>query len=222
LLSRARISYNLTKHRPFSLTCDDLDHMDSSFEKPPNVVCDGDVCRIVDQDSDVRTEVVSKAVPSSLQGPILSSIESLVDSDTWQPIDPLRALSSKRFVLLYFSASWCPPCRAFTQILSPWVREHANDVAVVFVSQDRSESDMRAYVSHKGFLCIPYNDSARQQLPQMMQVSMLPTLVVVNAQTGAYVTDWGRSAITKNPDGCIEDWTHGYAGVSWLQLFKFW
>jgi nucleoredoxin len=28
-----------------------------------------------------------------------------------------QALSSKKVVLFYFSAHWCPPCRAFTPLL---------------------------------------------------------------------------------------------------------
>jgi thiol-disulfide isomerase/thioredoxin len=186
---------------------------------PAAMVCDGNVCRVPDSPF---PSVSSANTPPTSELPFLRQLTSLVDSDTWQAVDTNHALTSKKFVLLYFSAGWCPPCRAFSQILSPWAKQHADDVAVVFVSHDRSEQDMIDYVSHKGFLCVPYADRARQELPQMLRIAMLPTLVVLDAKTGQYVTDWGVSAIRKNPDACISDWQRGAAGVSWWQLLRPW
>ena len=51
--------------------------------------------------------------------------------------------SSKDFILLYFSASWCPPCRKLSPVLSRWAKKYKDDVGVVFVSHDRSESEVR-------------------------------------------------------------------------------
>ena len=50
----------------------------------------------------------------------------------------------------------------------------------------------------------------------------LPTLLIVDYDTNAVLTSWGRSAVTKNKDNCINEWKNGRAGVSWMQLFRFW
>ena len=66
--------------------------------------------------------------------------------------------------------------------------------------------------------------------------------LVILTSNGEYVTDWGKSAITKNSDHCIGEWKHKkhgtllphsphpatphspvliiFVGVSWLQLLK--
>lgn len=82
---------------------------------------------------------------------------------------------------------------------------------------------METYINGKGFLRLPYApDSARTKCAQSFGVQALPTLVIVNGDTGAVVTTWGRSAVTKNPSGCLKEWQAGRHGVSWLQLIKPW
>lgn len=58
-----------------------------------------------------------------------------------------------RFVLLYFSASWCPPCHLFTPKLKAWyLRNHAKfpDLEVVLASMDRQWAAMEQYVVETG------------------------------------------------------------------------
>ncbi|MFM8459453.1 MAG: thioredoxin-like domain-containing protein [Chthoniobacterales bacterium] len=56
---------------------------------------------------------------------------------------------SPKYVALYFSAHWCPPCRMFTPKLVEWYKDfkpkHPN-FELVFVSADRSEEEMDVYV----------------------------------------------------------------------------
>lgn len=54
-----------------------------------------------------------------------------------------------RFVLLYFSASWCPPCHLFTPELRAWylkVRPKHPEFEVVLGSLDREWAAMEDYV----------------------------------------------------------------------------
>ena len=44
---------------------------------------------------------------------------------------------------VYVSAGWCPPCRAFSPVLSNWAKERKDEFEVVFVSLD------------KRFVCLP-------------------------------------------------------------------
>lgn len=57
-------------------------------------------------------------------------------------------LKDKRFVLLYFSAGWCPPCHQFTPKLVDFYNAHGGGAAfeVVFVSSDADAEKMQAYI----------------------------------------------------------------------------
>lgn len=82
---------------------------------------------------------------------------------------------------------------------------------------------MREFAAGKGFLRVPFEPKdARTQAAESFGVQVLPTLVIVNGDTGAVITNWGRAAITKNPKGCLEEWKAGRAGVTWFQLFRPW
>jgi len=56
---------------------------------------------------------------------------------------------SPKYVALYFSAHWCPPCRMFTPKLVEWYNkfkaEHPN-FELVFVSSDQDENAMKEYI----------------------------------------------------------------------------
>ena len=59
--------------------------------------------------------------------------------------------SGAKIVALYFSAHWCPPCRQFTPILKSVYEAYKNSnmnskLSIVFVSGDRSQSEMTAYM----------------------------------------------------------------------------
>ena len=71
---------------------------------------------------------------------------------------PHEYFQSKEFILLYFSAGWCPPCRAFSPKLSKWARENKESVGVFFVSHDESEREMLKFVDGKHFSFAPFRD----------------------------------------------------------------
>ena len=50
-------------------------------------------------------------------------------------------------LMFYFSAHWCGPCKAFTPTLRRWYQRHAaaQQVEVVFVSNDHDETEFNSY-----------------------------------------------------------------------------
>lgn len=67
-------------------------------------------------------------------------------------LEPFEAakLGRKKYFAIYFSASWCPPCREFTPSLVQWYKRRQADsdkFDVIFVSRDRSEADMATYMA---------------------------------------------------------------------------
>ena len=72
-----------------------------------------------------------------------------------------------KVVALYFSASWCPPCRAFTPQLVDWYNE-VNDgekkVEIIFASLDKKEKDWEDYYAKMPWLSLPFGSAVIKQL----------------------------------------------------------
>jgi nucleoredoxin len=68
-------------------------------------------------------------------------------------------LDSKEYILIYYSAHWCPPCRAFTPELVKFYNENEDkaNFEVVFVSSDKSENDMKEYMKSTSMPWIAVN-----------------------------------------------------------------
>jgi thiol-disulfide isomerase/thioredoxin len=74
---------------------------------------------------------------------------TLLRSGVQQPVPLADALGGKEFVLLYASASWCPPCRQFTPKLADWYKKPTvrDQVEVVFLSCDHDANGFKNYFS---------------------------------------------------------------------------
>ena len=118
-----------------------------------------------------------------------------------------------KIVLVYFSASWCGPCRAFTPQLVEFYKRVAknSNIELVFVSSDKDSAAMMDYMKKDSmpWLAIPFDSGKRGAFKQAMQVRGIPTLVVFDANGKVIskdarwdVTMLGPKAVTawKSPD----------------------
>lgn len=119
-----------------------------------------------------------------------------------ESVSTADALKGKEVLGLYFSAHWCPPCKAFTPKLSERytkLLEAKKSIEIVFVSSDHDEKAFTDYHNSMSFLAIPYSDrDAEKSLSKKFKVRGIPTLVFVDAQTGALITNEGREAISED------------------------
>uniref|UniRef100_A0AC35TH29 Thioredoxin domain-containing protein n=1 Tax=Rhabditophanes sp. KR3021 TaxID=114890 RepID=A0AC35TH29_9BILA len=119
-----------------------------------------------------------------------------------------EALKGKQ-VALYFSASWCGPCKQFTPVLKDFYEEAAElGVEIVFVSFDRSEGDLTKYLAadHGEWLYIPFGSDHIQKLAAKFEVNGIPALVVIK-ENGDVITKEGRSDISsKPPKAVVSGW----------------
>ena len=111
---------------------------------------------------------------------------------------------------IYFSASWCPPCRAFTPKLVDaynQLRTEGKPFEVVLVSHDRDESSMKAYMkSHEmPWLAVPFGDKHMDALKKKFGVAGIPTLVVVDA-TGKTLSAKARGEVTADGAKAFDKW----------------
>ena len=110
------------------------------------------------------------------------------------------ALGSADICLLYFSASWCPPCRSFTPILKDFYENNGkkSGVQVVFVSSDSDLQSFEEYYKKMPWLSLSTDaDSAsiKQKLAQMFQIRGIPSLIAIDAKSGKYITNDARSDV---------------------------
>jgi len=112
---------------------------------------------------------------------------------------------------LYFSAHWCPPCKAFTPKLVETVKAvkaAGKQLEIIFVSSDRSMSDFQSYFgTMTGFHAIPQGDKRKDMLSKAFNVEGIPTFVIVDADTGATINPNARGVVSADPKGEAFPWT---------------
>jgi len=93
-------------------------------------------------------------------------------------------LESAPKVLFYYSAHWCPPCRIFTPKLVEFYKENGGGEAfeIVFVSSDRSESEMLGYMEEEKmpWLAVDYANIAETEI-KSYGGPYIPALVMFDA-----------------------------------------
>jgi len=107
-----------------------------------------------------------------------------------------------RYIGLYFSAHWCPPCKAFTPKLAGWYNAGLKDrMEIVFISSDSDEKAYKAYCKEQPWEKMPWaKRKEKEQLSNMFQVEGIPTFVVLNSDC-SLLTEDGRSKVAADPKG---------------------
>ena len=93
--------------------------------------------------------------------------------------------------------SRCPPCRKFT----PELGDKYNDLLskskpfdIIFVSSDRDEKSCAEYFSQMPWKCLRYNErETKFLLSELFEVEGIPTLVLIDTETGKVLSTDGRS-----------------------------
>jgi len=110
---------------------------------------------------------------------------------------------------IYFSAHWCPPCRAFTPTLAKHYKaykEKGLPFEIVFSTGDRDEASFESYYKEMvaaggDWLALPWSSSAqRAELDSLFEVSGIPCLVIVD-EYGHVINKNARGAIANDPSG---------------------
>lgn len=114
-----------------------------------------------------------------------------------------------KVVALYFSAHWCPPCRAFTPSLVKAydaAKAAGVDFELIFVSSDQDDEGFDEYYATMSFPAVKFDqEEAREQLGAVFGVKGIPSLQVVG-KDGKIIEKDGRSQVTAKGADAFAAW----------------
>ena len=177
---------------------------------PSFVVLDGQTAETITTDG--RSKVVEDPKGEKLPWKPPTIWEALgdevLDGTDGETVEVAELRKSAKYIGLYFSAHWCPPCRGFTPTLIENYTKHyqAKGLEIIFVSSDRDQSSFAQYYGTMPWKGIPIGDPRKEALSSMFEVQGIPTFVIVDAQTGETVTTEGRGMVDADPTGADFPW----------------
>ncbi len=113
-----------------------------------------------------------------------------------------------KLVGIYFSAHWCPPCRAFTPKLVEFRDACAKEgFEIVFVSFDKSKADMDKYMSETKmkWLAAPFGGQTANALRKEYDIHSIPTLLVLD-KNGKVISNKAREEVMQDGKKALEKW----------------
>lgn len=94
------------------------------------------------------------------------------------------SVTQKKYLFIYFSAHWCPPCRAFTPKLVEFYNANKGkgDFELLFVSSDKTQDAMNGYMSetHMPWIGLTRDCQRTNALKQQFGVRGIPCLVLLD------------------------------------------
>lgn len=118
-------------------------------------------------------------------------------------------LSSKKLVGVYFSAHWCPPCRAFTPLLADWYEEvtgaDADSIEIIFATFDKQKAEFESYYAEMPWLTFGFEDPRIDEISDKHEVGGIPELVIFKPD-GTLVTSDGRMDVETHGPNAIAEW----------------
>lgn len=125
------------------------------------------------------------------------------------PVSPAKLADYKK-IGIYFSASWCPPCRGFTpKLIEAYqsLKDAEIPFEVVLVSSDRSEEAAMAYMKdhEMPWRMVPFGSEKKDALSEKFGVRGIPMLVIVN-DSGQTLSIRARFEVTQEGAGAFDKW----------------
>lgn len=112
-----------------------------------------------------------------------------------------------KFIGIYFSAKWCPPCRAFTPTLIEFRNSCFSRFEVVLVGGDRTSEEQQSYVNQYGmpWPSLVNNGVHAKKLRQVFGIRSIPALIILSPN-GVVITADGRGDVERVGSSAMDRW----------------
>ena len=119
------------------------------------------------------------------------------------------ALNDKKFIGIYFSAHWCPPCRQFTPVLAQWYKNvgKAANVEIVFASFDQDQAQYTEYFHSMPWLTLGFQSEIAESLGEKYGVQGIPALVILKPNGTVVSTNARGDITTNNGANAVANWS---------------
>ena len=112
-----------------------------------------------------------------------------------------------KYVGLYFSASWCGPCRAFTPSLIKFRNKYKTEFEVVLVGVDGSSRAQANYMKKykMPWLAMQNLTIEAKAARQITGIKQIPSLVIL-APDGMILSKDGKREVAQSAETALESW----------------
>jgi nucleoredoxin len=137
-------------------------------------------------------------IPSTSRADFFGGIEKRLIQAKGGKAIPFKSEDKPKFVAIYYSAHWCPPCRAFTPKLVEWYngfQPKHKEFQLVFASSDKDEGAMLEYMTEMKmpWPAVKFSEKKESGLDKYA-ADGIPYLVLINAEgkdlTGKPGNEW--------------------------------
>ena len=113
----------------------------------------------------------------------------------------------KKYVGLYFSASWCGPCRKFTPKLIEFRNKFADELEVILVGGDGNSKAQANYMKKYSmpWLAMENQSSEAKHASKVAEVEFIPYLVILDKK-GKIITKNGKNDLMKLGVNAMAHW----------------
>jgi nucleoredoxin len=124
---------------------------------------------------------------------------------------PATRLDGTKFYAIYYSAHWCPPCRAFTpELVEAYnkIKARRPEFELIFVSSDQDEGAMKDYMvgDKMPWPALKYSDArSGRLLPRPDNERGIPNLVFVDADGKDLSTSYTADGDYLGPRKVLKD-----------------
>ncbi|MCX6936484.1 MAG: thioredoxin-like domain-containing protein [Verrucomicrobia bacterium] len=155
----------------------------------------------------------SAPAPAVKSGAVLSALDGKLVAVKGKALAPISAaqIGSVRYLAVYYSAHWCPPCRGFTPRLVAAYQEikaRHPEFELIFVSSDQNASAMQGYMSEYKMAWPAVRFDQRNSatiLRRPGHESGIPNLVFMRADGKELSLSYKPNGDYRGPDNVLAD-----------------